>query len=95
LNFHFDSKIFEDYSGVQSINNVYAIVNKVENKGIYEWILNLIDIGVYVVYALYSSTVFVYHIKFRKTLSTLNDKIFNFVIEADRIYGYSYKSIGI
>jgi hypothetical protein len=40
------------YAGVQSINNVYAIVNKVENQGIYEWILNLIGIGVYVVYAL-------------------------------------------
>jgi hypothetical protein len=45
----------DNRSGVQSINNVYAIVNKVENQGTNEWILNLIDIGVYVVYALYSS----------------------------------------
>jgi hypothetical protein len=42
---------FDLSAGVQSINNVYAIVNKVENQGIYEWILNLIGIGVYV-YAL-------------------------------------------
>jgi hypothetical protein len=43
------------YSGVQSINNVYDIVNKVENVCVYQYIFNLIDIGVYVVYALYSS----------------------------------------
>ncbi len=41
-------------SGVQSINNVYAIVNKVENVCVYQYIFDLIDDGVYVVYALYS-----------------------------------------
>jgi hypothetical protein len=40
-------------SGVQS-KNVF-VVNKVENQGIYEWILTLIDIVVFVVFALYSS----------------------------------------
>ncbi len=42
-------------AGVQSINNVYAIVNKVENVCVYQYIFYLIDNGVYVVYALYSS----------------------------------------
>ncbi len=41
-------------SGVQSINNVYAIVDKVENVCVKQYIFNLIDNGVYVVYALYS-----------------------------------------
>ncbi len=41
-------------SGVQSINNVYAIVNKVENVLVNTYIFDLIDNGVYVVYALYS-----------------------------------------
>jgi hypothetical protein len=44
------------YAGVQSINNVYANVNKVENVLVYTHNFDLIDIGVYVVYALYSST---------------------------------------
>ncbi len=44
-----------NYSGVQSINNVYAIVNKVENVLVNTYIFELIDNGVYVVYALYSS----------------------------------------
>jgi hypothetical protein len=43
------------YTGVQSINNVYAIVNKVENVLVNTYIFDLIDNGVYVVYALYSS----------------------------------------
>ncbi len=43
------------HSGVQSINNVYAIVNKVENVLVNTYIFDLIDNGVYVVYALYSS----------------------------------------
>jgi hypothetical protein len=43
------------YTGVQSKNNEYHIVNKVENQGIYEWILNLIDNVVFVVFILYSS----------------------------------------
>ncbi len=43
------------YSGVQSINNVCAIVNKVENVLVNTYIFDLIDNGVYVVYALYSS----------------------------------------
>jgi hypothetical protein len=43
------------YAGVQSINNVYAIVNKVENVLVNTYIFDLIDNGVYVVYALYSS----------------------------------------
>ncbi len=41
-------------TGVQSINNVYAIVNKVENVLINTYIFDLIDNGVYVVYTLYS-----------------------------------------
>jgi hypothetical protein len=45
------------YTGVQSINNVYAIVNKVENLCVYQYVFDLIDNGVYVVYALYSSIV--------------------------------------
>ncbi len=45
------------YTGVQSINNVYANVNKVQNPFIDALIFDLIDNGVYVVYALYSSTV--------------------------------------
>ncbi len=44
-------------SGVQSKNNEYHIVNKVENQSIYEWILNLIDNVVFVVFALYSRIV--------------------------------------
>ncbi len=44
-----------NYTGVQSINNVYAIVNKVENVLVNTYIFDLIDNGVYVVYALYSS----------------------------------------
>jgi hypothetical protein len=43
------------YTGVQSINNVYAIVNKVENVLVNTYIFDLIDNVVYVVYALYSS----------------------------------------
>jgi hypothetical protein len=49
-------KIDPPYSGVQCINNVYAIVNKVENVCVNKYIFDLIDNGVYVVYALYSST---------------------------------------
>ncbi len=41
-------------AGVQGKYNAYHNVDKVENQGIYEWILNLIDIVVYVVFALYS-----------------------------------------
>ncbi len=41
-------------TGVQSINNVYASVNKVENVLKNTYIFDLIDIGVYVVYSLYS-----------------------------------------
>jgi hypothetical protein len=43
-------------SGIKSINNVYAIVNKVENVCVYQYIFDLIDNGVYVVYVLYSRT---------------------------------------
>ncbi len=46
---------FKRYTGVQSKNNVYHIVNKVEIQCIFIWILNLIDNVVYVVFALYSS----------------------------------------
>ncbi len=48
---------FKEDTGVQSKNNEYHIVNKVENQGIYEWNLNLIDNVVFVVFALYSRTV--------------------------------------
>ncbi len=41
-------------SGVQSINNVYHIVDKVENVLVYTYIFILIDNVEYVVYALYS-----------------------------------------
>jgi hypothetical protein len=43
------------YAGVQNINHVYAIVNKFENVLVNKHIFDLVDIGVYVVYALYSS----------------------------------------
>jgi hypothetical protein len=45
------------YTGVQSKNNVYHNVDKVQNSFIDALILNLIDIVVYVVFALYSSIV--------------------------------------
>ncbi len=54
----YHQKTSKNYSGVQSINNVYAIVNKVENVLVNTYILDLIDNGVYVVYALYSSIVY-------------------------------------
>jgi hypothetical protein len=41
-------------SGLQDKNHVYQNVNKVQDQGIFEWILNLTDIVVYVVVALYS-----------------------------------------
>jgi hypothetical protein len=41
-------------SGVQSINNVFHIVDKVENVGVNKYIFDLIDNVEYVVYALYS-----------------------------------------
>ncbi len=44
--------------GMQSKNNAYHNVNKVQNQGIFEWILNLIDIVVCVVFALYSRIFF-------------------------------------
>jgi hypothetical protein len=46
------------YTGVQRINNVYHIVNKVENVCVFQYIFNLIDNVEYVVYALYSSIVY-------------------------------------
>ncbi len=46
-------KIFSN-TGVQGKNKAYHNVNKVQNQGIYEWILNLIDIVVCVVFAVYS-----------------------------------------
>jgi hypothetical protein len=47
-------KIFH-YAGVQSINNVFHIVNKVGNALVFHYILNLIDNMEYFVYALYST----------------------------------------
>ncbi len=44
------------YTGVQSINNVYANVNKVENVLVNTHIFDLFNNGVYVVYAFYSSS---------------------------------------
>jgi hypothetical protein len=44
------------YSGVQSINDAFHNVNKVENVFVYRHIFNLIDNVECVVYALYSST---------------------------------------
>jgi hypothetical protein len=44
-------------TGVQSINNVFHIVDKVENVGVNKYIFDLIDNVEYVVYALYSRTV--------------------------------------
>jgi hypothetical protein len=43
------------YSGVQRINNVFHIVDKVENVCVNKYIFDLIDNVEYVVYALYSS----------------------------------------
>jgi hypothetical protein len=45
----------KNYTGVQRINDVFHIVDKVQNQLTYEWIFDLIDIVEYVVYALYSS----------------------------------------
>jgi hypothetical protein len=42
-------------TGVQSINNVFHIVDKVENLCVNKYIFDLIDNVEYVVYALYSS----------------------------------------
>jgi hypothetical protein len=50
-------KLWNKNSGVQGKNNAYHNVKKVQNQGIYEWILNLIDIVVFVVFALYSRIV--------------------------------------
>jgi hypothetical protein len=50
-------KILKPYSGVQRINNVFHIVDKVENVLVYTYIFNLNDNVEYVVYALYSSIV--------------------------------------
>ncbi len=44
-----------DYAGVQSKNSAYHNVNKIKNSFTDALILNLIDIVVYVVFALYSS----------------------------------------
>ncbi len=47
------------YTGVQRINNVFHIVDKVENVCVNKYIFDLIDNVEYVVYALYScNTVF-------------------------------------
>ncbi len=43
------------YAGVHGKNNAYHNDNKAENKVIYEWILNLIDIVTCVVFTFYSS----------------------------------------
>jgi hypothetical protein len=43
------------YAGVQSINDAFHIVNKVENVFVYTYIFNLIDNVECVVFALYSS----------------------------------------
>ncbi len=45
------------HTGVQRINNVFHIVNKVENVCVNKYIFDLIDNVEYVVYALYSSIV--------------------------------------
>jgi hypothetical protein len=44
-------------TGVQSINDAFHIVNKVENVFVYTYIFNLIDNVECVVYALYSRVV--------------------------------------
>jgi hypothetical protein len=43
-------------TGVQRINNVFHIVDKVENVCVNKYIFDLIDNVEYVVYALYSRT---------------------------------------
>jgi hypothetical protein len=48
-----ERKIKEN-SGVQSKNNEYHIVNKVENVFVYTYIFDLIDNVVFAVFALYS-----------------------------------------
>jgi hypothetical protein len=47
--------IFYTYTEVQHINNVFHIVDKVENVCVNKYIFDLIDNVEYVVYALYSS----------------------------------------
>ncbi len=56
-------KLTNTNTGVQSINNVYANVNKVEIVLKSSHIFDLIDIGVYVVYALYSRILLFKHSK--------------------------------
>jgi hypothetical protein len=51
---NFTIKFYEINTGVQSINDVFHNVNKVEYSFIGDLILNLIDNVEYVVYALYS-----------------------------------------
>ncbi len=55
------SKLFKNCilinSGVQSINDIFHIVDKVENVLVYTYIFNLIDNVEYVVYAWYSRIV--------------------------------------
>ncbi len=52
--------IFFPYTGVQSINNVFHIVDKVENVCVNKYIFDLIDNVEYVDYALYSSILFLF-----------------------------------
>jgi hypothetical protein len=54
--YHIGFPLDPNYAGVQSINNVFHIVDKVENVCVNQYIFDLIDNVEYVVYALYSST---------------------------------------
>ncbi len=54
LDLDLQCKKLHKYAGVQSINDVFHIVVKVENVFDYTHIFNLIDNVEYVVYALYS-----------------------------------------
>jgi hypothetical protein len=67
------------YPGVQSINNVYAIVDKVKSVLVNTHIFDLIDNGVYVVYALYFSTIFWRKKLTRKLIEKTFDLYLNFI----------------
>jgi hypothetical protein len=66
-------------TGVQSINNVFHIDDKVENVGVNKYIFDLIDNVEYVVYALYSRILIEIRIKFKfDRLSPVKISNFNF-----------------
>ncbi len=70
------------YSGVQRINNVFHIVDKVENVCVNKYIFDLIDNVEYVVYALYSSIIMLIYVIFIKYYYNSHQNYFIFQISA-------------